>query len=60
VLWRVTSAAKDPIEGKLGPVWEGPFLVVKVNPKGAYHLEDPNRKKLSRPWNVEHLRKYYM
>jgi len=25
VLKRVTSAAKDPTEGKLGPVWEGPF-----------------------------------
>jgi len=42
VLRRVTSAAKDPTKGKLGLVWEGPFRVIKVNPKGAYHLEDPD------------------
>jgi hypothetical protein len=46
VLQRITSATKDPTKGKLGQVWEGPFRVVKVNPKGAYHLEDPNGKKL--------------
>jgi hypothetical protein len=60
VLRRITSAAKDPTEGKLGLVWEGPFRVIKINPKGAYHLEDTNGKKLQRPWNAEHLRKYYM
>jgi hypothetical protein len=60
VLRRITTAAKDPTEGKLGPVWEGPFRVIKSNPKGAYQLEDTNGKKLQRPWNAEHLRKYYM
>jgi hypothetical protein len=57
VLRRITTAAKDPTEGKLGPVWEGPFWVIKSNPKGAYQLEDTNGKKLQRPWNAEHLRK---
>jgi len=44
VLRRITLATKDPREGKLGPVWEGPFRVIKTNPKGAYHLEDTNGK----------------
>jgi hypothetical protein len=60
VLRRVTLAAKDPTKGKLGPIWEGPFQVVRSNPKGAYHLEDIEGKKLQRPWNAELLRKYYM
>jgi hypothetical protein len=60
VLRRVTLAAKDRTKGKLGPIWEGPFQVVRSNPKGAYHLEDTEGKKLQRPWNAEHLRKYYM
>jgi hypothetical protein len=33
VLRRITSAAKDPTEGKLGPVWEGPFRVIKSTQK---------------------------
>jgi hypothetical protein len=60
VLRRITSAARDPTEGKLGPVWEGPFRVIRGNPKGEYHLEDMKGKKPQRPWNAEYLRKYYM
>jgi hypothetical protein len=60
VLRRVTLAAKDPTKGKLGPIWEGPFWIIKSNPKGAYHLETIEGKKLSRAWNAEHIHKYYM
>ena len=28
VLHKVTSATKDPVQGKLGPTWEGPYRVV--------------------------------
>jgi hypothetical protein len=60
VLRKVTLVAKDPAKGKLGQVWEGPFRVIKSNPKGAYHLEDTERRKLPRPWNAKHLQKYYV
>lgn len=59
-LRRITSTAKDPTKGKLGPVWEGLFRVIKINPKGSYYLEDTNGKKLQQPWNAKHFRKYYM
>jgi hypothetical protein len=60
VLRKVTLATKDPTEGKLGPVWQGPYRVVKSHHKSVYHLESTGRKMLLRPWNAEHLQKYYM
>jgi ribonuclease HI len=59
VLRKVTLATKNPSEGKLGPNWEGPYKVIEVRRPGTYHLEDMNGRRLSRPWNAEHLRKYY-
>lgn len=60
VLRKVTLATKDPTEGKLGSVWEGPYQVVKSHNKSTYHLESTGGKMLLRPWNAEHLQKYYM
>jgi hypothetical protein len=59
VLRRVTIATKNPTEGKLGPTWEGPYQVVKNHRQGAYHLQTAKGKQLPRPWNAEHLKKYY-
>ena len=59
VLWKVTPATKDPTQGKLGPTWEGPYRVVHYSCQGSYHLEDSEGKMLPRPWNVEHLKRYY-
>jgi hypothetical protein len=57
VLQKATLATKDPIEGKLGLVWEGPYYFIKCHYKGTYHLESTPRKMLLRPWNAEHLYK---
>ena len=59
VLRKVTPATKDPAHGKLGPSWEGPYRVVHYSRQGSYHLEDSKGKRLPRPWNVEHLKRYY-
>ena len=59
VSWKVSQATKDPIQGKLGPNWKGPYKVVHYSRKWSYYLEDMNRKSLTRPWNAEHLKKYY-
>ena len=59
VLQKITLATKNPSEGKLGPNWERPYKVKEVRRPGTYHLEDMNGRRLSRPWNAEHLRKYY-
>ncbi|GFY88793.1 hypothetical protein Acr_06g0007330 [Actinidia rufa] len=36
VLRRVTLSTKEPNAGKLGPMWEGPYKVVKVSRPGTY------------------------
>ena len=59
VLRKVTLATKDLAQGKLGLTWEGPYRVVHYSCQGSYHLEDSEGKRLPRPWNVEHLKRYY-
>ncbi|KAL0455844.1 UNVERIFIED_CONTAM: hypothetical protein Slati_0923600 [Sesamum latifolium] len=46
--------------GKLDPTWEGPYKVTSILGKGAYELEDPEGHPLSRPWNVDNLKKYFV
>ena len=59
VLRKVTMATKDPTQGKLGPTWEGPYRVVHYSRQGSYHLETLDGRRLLRPWNIEHLKKYH-
>jgi len=59
VLCKVTLATKDPAQGKLSPTWEGPYKVNYYFRQGSYHLETLDRKKLPRPSNIEHLKKYH-
>ena len=59
VLRNILQATKDPAQGELVPNWEGPYKVVRFSREGSYHLEDLNGNPLPRPWNVEHLKKYY-
>ncbi|XP_012846942.1 PREDICTED: uncharacterized protein LOC105966912 [Erythranthe guttata] len=46
--------------GKLMEKWEGPYKVVAVLAGGAYMLEDMNGLRISRAWNVCHLKRYYI
>ena len=39
VLRKVTTATKDPVQGKLRPTWEGLYRVVHYSRRGIYHLE---------------------
>ena len=59
VLRKVMGIARDPIQGKLNPNWEGPYRITSWQRKGAYHLETMDGQKLHHLWNTEHLRKYY-
>ena len=59
VLRKVTTATKDPVQGKLRPTWEGLYRVVHYSRRGIYHLETLDGKKLLRPWNIENLKKYH-
>ena len=59
VLHKVTTATKDPTQGKLRPTWEGPYQVVHYSRQGSYHLETLVGRRLLRPWNIKHLKKYH-
>ena len=59
VLKRVSLATRNPAHGKLGPNWEGAYRVINFKRQGSYYLEALDGRKLERPWNVEHLRRYY-
>ncbi|KAL0416133.1 UNVERIFIED_CONTAM: hypothetical protein Slati_3445200 [Sesamum latifolium] len=45
--------------GKLVPNLEGPYKVTRVIKFGSYKLVYSDGRKLSRPWNVYNLRKFY-
>ena len=59
VLRKVLGTTKNSAWGKLGPNWEGLYRITSVAGIGAYYLEDLEEKVVPRPWNVNHLRRYY-
>ena len=59
VLRKVMGNTLVPGDGKLGPNWEGPYKVVGLAGKGAYHLEDEDGKAIPRPWNTANLKLFY-
>ena len=59
VLQRVVGMAKNPAWGKLRPNWEGPYRITSETDIGAYFLEDLDEHVVSRPWNVNNLKRYY-
>ena len=59
VLRKVLGTAKNPVWGKLGPNWEGPYRITSSAGIGAYFLEDLDEHVIPRPWNVNNLRMYY-
>ena len=59
VIRKILDSAKNPSWGKLGPNWEGPYRITSVAGIGAYYLENLDKKTVSRPWNINNLRRYY-
>ena len=59
VLKKLLSARKNPTHGKLGPNWEGPYIVSHVVRPGNYELQTEEGKFLSHSWNAEHLKRFY-
>ena len=59
VLKKDLSIVKNPVCGKLGPNWEGPYHITTVVRIGAYYLEDLDENVVPCPWNVNKLRMYY-
>ena len=59
VLKKTLPARKDPTHGKLGPNWEGPYIVSRVVGPGNYELQTEEGKILPHSWNAEHLKRFY-
>lgn len=59
VLRKVVLATKISAHGKLAAKWEGPYVVTRVSRPGTYYLRTMEGMELMRPWNIEHLKRYY-
>ena len=59
VLRKVSQVTKDSSQGKLGPAWKGPYQVIRHSREGSYYLKTLDGQELPRPWNIEHLKRYY-
>nr|GEX84680.1 reverse transcriptase domain-containing protein [Tanacetum cinerariifolium] len=46
--------------GKLGPKWEGPYLVTEAYQNGSYKLETMAGREVPRTWHAMNLRKCYL
>jgi hypothetical protein len=45
---------------KLSPMWEGPFKVTHIARPGSARLETAVGVPVGNPWNIAHLRKFYL
>ena len=59
VLKNLMPLRKNPAHGKLGPNWEGPYIVSHVVRPGNYELHIEKGKILLHTWNAEHLKRFY-
>ena len=59
VLKKVMPVRKNPAHGKLGPNWEGPYIVFRIVRPGNYELQTEEGRTLSYSWNTEHLKRFY-
>ena len=59
VLKKLLPTRKNPTQGKLGPNWEGPYIVSRVIRPGNYELQTKEGKTLQHSRNAEHLKRFY-
>ena len=59
VLKKLLPERKNPTHGKLGPNWEGPYIITRVVRPGNYELQTEEGKILQHTWNAEHLMRFY-
>jgi hypothetical protein len=51
---------KQTSTSKLESPWEGPYLIHKAIPGGAYRLRDPKTGvDVENPWNAQQLYRFY-
>ena len=52
ILKKLLPVRKNPAHEKLGPHWEGPYIISRVVRPGEGKI-------LQHPWNAEHLKRFY-
>jgi hypothetical protein len=57
---RCNEASRQQDVGKLGPRWEGPYVIKEAHKGGSYKLADPNGKMIPRHWSDKHLKRFYV
>lgn len=57
---RCNEASRQQSIGKLGPRWEGPYVIKEAHKGGSYKLADPNGNMVPRHWNDKHLKRFYV
>ncbi|GJX58194.1 reverse transcriptase domain-containing protein [Tanacetum coccineum] len=57
---RKNEASRVEKLGKLGPKWEGPYLVVEAYQNDSYKLRTMDDREVPRVWHAINLRKCYM
>ncbi|GJX16870.1 reverse transcriptase domain-containing protein [Tanacetum coccineum] len=57
---RLNNASKAEFQGKIGPTWEGPYIVTKAYRDGTYKLETLAGSPIDRTWNRSNLCKFYV
>ena len=59
VLKKLLPTRKNPAHGKLGPSWEGPYIMTRVIKPDNYELQTEEGKILPHAWNAENLKRFY-
>nr|GEV51928.1 reverse transcriptase domain-containing protein [Tanacetum cinerariifolium] len=59
-VYRKNKASRVANLGKLGPKWEGPYLIVEAYQNGSYKLRTMDDKEVPSAWNAINLRKCYL
>ena len=59
VLKKLLPARKNPAHEKLGPNWEGLYIVSRVVRPGNYELQTEEGKILPHTWNAQQLKRFY-
>jgi hypothetical protein len=61
LIWKTVLPIGEKLTGfgKWSPKWEGPYIIHKILPKGAYHLRDIDGLIHKNPINGKYLKKYF-
>ncbi|GJX88252.1 reverse transcriptase domain-containing protein [Tanacetum coccineum] len=59
-VYRKNEASRVENLGKLGPKWEGPYLVVEAYQNGLYKLRTMDNREVPRVWHAINLRRCYL